>query len=163
MKENLIERKSSLRLKGFNYTGNYAYLVTCCTNKKKHYFQSKNITESMIKVLKETSSQFSFNVYAYCFMPDHLHILIIGSENSSLHGFMKIFKQKSSFFFKKFSKDILWQRSYHDHVLRKEEALIDIALYIFNNPVRKGLVRDYKDYPYLGSFIFGGEELIGQT
>ena len=163
MKENLVERKSSSRLKNFGYTGNYAYLVTCCTNMRKSFFQDKNLVENIMKVLEETSRKFAFGVYAYCFMPDHLHILIIGSENSSLHGFMKIFKQKSSFFFKKFSKDILWQRSYHDHVLRKEEALIDIALYIFNNPVRKGLVRDYKDYPYLGSFIFGGEELIGQT
>jgi putative transposase len=84
-------------------------------------------------------------------MPDHLHLLLVGEEYSPLTRFMKLFKQKSSFIFKKSHGDPLWQKSYYDHVLRKEEALEEVALYIYNNPVRKGLVTDYKDYPFLGS------------
>ncbi len=44
----------------------------------------------------------------------------------------------------------LWQKSFYDHVIRKEEDLNSIAGYIFNNPVRKELVENYEDYPFLG-------------
>jgi len=37
----------------------------------------------------------------------------------------------------------------------KEENTKDVAYYIFNNPVRKGLVQYFKDYPFHGSFVFG--------
>ena len=47
----------------------------------------------------------------------------------------------------------LWQISYYDHVLRVEEAIEPIepiALYIWNNPVRGGLVSHRIDYPHSG-------------
>ena len=48
----------------------------------------------------------------------------------------------------------LWQINYYEHVLRKAEDTKGVAYYIFNNPVRKGLVEDFKDYAFLGSFEF---------
>jgi hypothetical protein len=42
------------------------------------------------------------------------------------------------------------QRSFYDHLIRKEEDLRQIAEYILNNPVRKGLVQRCEDYPYCG-------------
>jgi REP element-mobilizing transposase RayT len=34
-----------------------------------------------------------------------------------------------------FSKPFRWQRSFHDHIIRNEEALMRISNYIENNPV----------------------------
>ena len=39
-----------------------------------------------------------------------------------------------------------WQDGFHDHALRKEDDLIDVARYIVANPVRAGLVRKVGDY-----------------
>ena len=153
IKDHLRRRKSSPRLRSFDYAGSYAYFITCSTEQGKHYFKHKNIVDSLLPALEETSRRAGFRVYAYCFMPDHLHLLIVGKEDSSLPKFMKLFKQRSGVAFKKAYGDSLWQRSYYDHILRKEEALQDVALYIFNNPVRKGLVDSYEDYPLLGSFV----------
>ena len=72
-------------------------------------------------------------------------------------------KQESSFAFMRAHPSSLWQRSYHDHVLRKEEELEEAALYILNNPVRKGLVDDYKSHAFAGSSMFDIKELGGQT
>ncbi len=76
-------------------------------------------------------------------MPDHLHILTSGDEKTDLIKFIKKFKQISGYNFKKATGLKLWQKSFHDHVVRKDEDLISITEYIFNNPVRKGLVEDY--------------------
>lgn len=81
--------------------------------------------------------KYNCKIYSYCFMPDHLHLLIQGEENFDFKKFIKIFKQTTEFYFKKLYKDNLWHLSYYDHILRKEENIKDIVLYIFNNPVRK--------------------------
>jgi putative transposase len=146
-------RKSSPRLQSFDYTGHFAYFVTCSTYRKRPYFKYKAVVETVLSSLIHSGTQHNFTIYVYCFMPDHLHILLLGDVESSLHKFMKTFKQETSFKFRENSNQPLWQRSYYDHILRKEEALKEVALYILNNPVRKGLVDDYRKYEFSNSAI----------
>lgn len=88
-------------------------------------------------------------------MPDHLHLLLAGGERSDLGRMMKTFKQISSYrikesYIKESYGKPLWQRSYFDHVLRKDEDMAKVARYIWGNPVRKGLVPFVEDYPFSG-------------
>ena len=43
-----------------------------------------------------------------------------------------------------------WQRSYYDHILRREEAIQDVEHYIWGNPVQAGMVENVLAYPYSG-------------
>ena len=95
-------------------------------------------------------------------MPDHLHIVLEGdAENADLNKYISSFKQTSGYRYRqnvgqRFSADQkpkLWQPSFYDHVLRKDEDLLDVVRYILNNPVRKGLVRHYTEYMYSGSLV----------
>ncbi len=43
-----------------------------------------------------------------------------------------------------------WQKGFFDHVLRSEESYSEKWLYVAENPVRKGLVARYEDWPYQG-------------
>jgi putative transposase len=113
--------------------------------------------------MEQTSMENGFGIYVYCFMPDHLHLLLLGQETSSLPKFMKTFKQRSSYILKNTLGGVLWQRSYYDHVLRKEEVLRDVAMYVLNNPVRARLVDNYLDYPFSGSAMFYIKDIDGQT
>ncbi|MGR3295094.1 MAG: transposase, partial [Candidatus Bathyanammoxibius sp.] len=125
----LISRKSSPRLKGFDYKGRYCYFVTCCTYESSLYFKNRKVVLSTMMILKETISAKKAGLFAYCFMPDHLHLLISGGAEFPLKDFMKVFKQKSSYNFRKEYGQSLWQRSYYDHVLRKEEDIRNTVLY----------------------------------
>jgi REP element-mobilizing transposase RayT len=49
----------------------------------------------------------------------------------------------------------LWQKSFHDHALRKEEDLLAIARYIVANPLRAGLVKKIGDYPLWDAIWLG--------
>jgi hypothetical protein len=42
----------------------------------------------------------------------------------------------------------VWQAGCYDHRPRSDEGLAKQARYIIENPLRKGLVRDWRDYPY---------------
>jgi len=54
----------------------------------------------------------------------------------------------------------LWQPSYYDHILRKDEDILSVAMYIVNNPVRKGLAKHFMDYEFIGSFELELERLF---
>ncbi|MFH1576267.1 MAG: transposase [Candidatus Margulisiibacteriota bacterium] len=130
------------------------YFITICTFEKQSFFTCEEAVKDVLCCLKQEADGFLFTIYAYCFMPDHLHLLLISDEDADLVKFMKMFKQKSSYYFKKQNGKKLWQGSYFDHVIRKEKQINDIAGYIFYNPVRKKMVDDFREYPYLGSFMF---------
>jgi REP element-mobilizing transposase RayT len=92
-------------------------------------------------------------VLAYTFMPDHLHLLLQGSERSDFVRFMKRFKQDTAFSFKRLTGEPLWQKGYHDHILRREEDLVDVAQYIAANSVRAGLVSGWAEYLFTGGSL----------
>ena len=46
------------------------------------------------------------------------------------------------------SKGPVWQKGYHDHALRREEDIENVARYIVANPLRANLVRHLGDYPF---------------
>jgi len=118
IKENNFKRQR-IRIKDFNYTGYYAYFVTICTFDKQRYFVDGDLINNIINYMKEESEYIGFKIYAYCFMPDHLHLILISDEGASLVKCIKSFKQKTEFYFKKKYGKQLWQKSYFDHVIRR--------------------------------------------
>lgn len=142
------------RLQSFNYQGCYRYFITINTFKREEYFISSNIFNLAFSILQAASRDYDFTVWAYCFMPDHIHLLVEGNkDNSDLQKYIKIFKQKSGYIFKKEYGKRLWHTSYYDHILRREGDAPRITEYIINNPVRAGLVGSPDQYPFSGLFI----------
>jgi len=142
------------RLKDFDYRGTYAYFVTILTKNHNFYFKHANVVNGLIDVLFEIGKLEKFKILTYCFMPDHLHLLVNGDDvESDLRRFVNLFKQKSGYWFKKNFKENLWHISYYDHILRREETLENVAVYILGNPVRKGLVSNFNEYPFSRSFL----------
>jgi len=44
-----------------------------------------------------------------------------------------------------------WQKDFYDHVIRRHEDLSTQARYILDNPVRKGFISSWQEYPFIGS------------
>jgi len=144
------------RLRDFDYGGTYAYFITILTNNRALYFREAKVVEGVTNILNGTAISEKFNVLTYCFMPDHLHLLVVGEDDqSNLKKFTNLFKQKSGYWFKKSYNENLWHVSYYDHILRKEESMEGVAKYILGNPVRKGLVSDPREYAFSWSFYQG--------
>ena len=86
-------------------------------------------------------------------MPDHVHWLIkLGSQ--SLQNLMRDVKSYSGFHLKQQIQQqsgatpvVIWQKGYHDHALRREECVQDVARYVVMNPVRAGIVQSVREYP----------------
>ena len=137
------------RLKNFDYKGTHAYFITILTKDHGMYFKKAEVVDNLANILLESAKSEKFKIFAYCFMPDHLHLLVVGEDDKSdLKKFISLFKQKSGYWFKKSNNENLWHTSYYDHILRKEESIEQVADYILGNPLRKGLVSDFREYPF---------------
>jgi putative transposase len=145
-------RLSRPRLQTFDYRGCYAHHVVVVVKDRIPVFDDIALGHWCMGVLEDVAPETGFEVLAFCFMPDHLHMLVEGMEDSShLITLLQRFKQRTGFYFKKQSGAQLWQESYFDRVIRKEEDLGVVADYIFQNPVDAGLVGAPPEvYPLLG-------------
>jgi len=111
-----------------------------------------DLADSGTQLLSNLATTRGTVLFAWCIMPDHIHILLCDTD---VMGFIRLFKGKmvpraSA----RLNRRRLWQRSFYDHVLRKEEDVSDIALYIWENPVRAALVDDPSEYPWSGSSVW---------
>ena len=94
-------------------------------------------------------------VLGFCIMPDHVHLLMCNA-GTTLGAIVNRFKGRVSSRARRLNPELTpWQAGYWDHIVRKEEGLYDVLLYILLNPVRAGLVNDWWDYPWLGSPLMG--------
>lgn len=83
------------RLKDFDYTGTNAYFITVWTKDHRTFFKEEEVVKDVVDILNETSISEKFKVLAYCFMPDHLHLLVIGQDDrSNAKKFVSFFKKK---------------------------------------------------------------------
>ncbi len=115
-------------------------------------FIKKQINRMVIDILHETGTTYFCNIYVYCLMPDHLHLLLsTKKEGHSVLKFIERFKGKTTN--KSWTvgwRGALWQPGFYDRALRQEDDLRKIAQYILENPVRKGLSKSPQDWPWSG-------------
>ena len=84
---------------------------------------------------------------AACLMPDHVHWLLVDSSRMSV--IVKAYKTWTVRRLRRLGVDgAVWQRSFYDRVIRRGEALREVAFYLVANPVRAGLVESVDDYPF---------------
>jgi putative transposase len=141
------------RLKDFPYRGRYRYFITI----RSHDFNSLLVHDAVVnkalETLKTVAKQERFSIWAYCFMPDHVHLLVEGQDSDAdMRHFVSSFKQRTGYWYKRTHNGRLWSFNYYEHVLRGDQATVAVAEYIIRNPVRRGMVEHSDSYPYSGSF-----------
>ena len=160
---NLPKRKPT-RLKGYDYSEKGAYFITICTHNKKHLFgdivgaihelpenklsQYGEYVEEIIKILPQ---RFNVSIPKYVIMPNHIHLIIeVNDDNqeraireSPLQCHRSIIEKMVGFLKMNVSKKIhntynekIWQRSYHDHIIRGERDYQKIWEYIDTNEIK---------------------------
>ena len=128
-------------------------MVTIATRDRHRWFAlHPKLADQATSLVVDLAQQRQAGLYAWCLMPDHVHLLL---QDEDLVEFVRCFKGKlvpAARAIK--STRRLWQRSFHDHALRTDEALIQAAVYVWENPVRAGLVAEAQLYPWNGSSVW---------
>ena len=142
----------------------FYHLYNRGNNKQKVFFTNENYSF----FLKNFDAYLSpaLNVYAYCLLPNHYHILIKTkpeTEVNSLTIFGKKLKYKDRLtslfknFFISYAKAInkqenrtssLFEKPFHRKYITNENYLVRIILYIHLNPFHHKLNTDYRKYKW---------------
>lgn len=153
-------RRKPNRLPMEVYVGPRVYSLTLACEGRRRWFADGRLVTDCIEALRAAARTHHARVYAYCFMPDHLHLLVHGGARTFLPNFVHDFKQATANAFRGRFGRPLWQRSYCDHIVRSDEGVLAVARYIAGNPVRARLVEDASQYPYTGSFDWDRSALV---
>lgn len=140
------------RMRGFDYTHEAVYFVTICSHEHKHIFGNVSkigdkyffipsrigdLVEENFFRLPERFPEFS--LIHFSLLPNHLHFLTkknkTDSDNAkSLSELVGAFKSLSDRAVRnEMPKIRIWQKSFHDHIIRSEKDFQTHWLYIEEN------------------------------
>ena len=142
--------RKSPRLNDYDYVGTLASHVVLVTRERQPLFADAELAELCLEALEASRRKHDATIHAFCVMPDHVHVLVEMPDSTSLQKFVRLFKQLSGYRLKQATGDFAWQTSYYDHILRREESILDVANYIWENPVEQGLAETQADYAFSG-------------
>jgi len=150
--ENFPVRKK-IRLPLPVYSQGHTFFITVTTHLKYPWFSFyPQLCETALRIMRDLAPVRGTIIYAWCMMPDHVHILL---HDKGVVDFIRLFKGKMTPKARTFEPTRrLWQRSFYDHALRKEESLSSVACYIWENPVRAAIVEDPAEYSWSGSEVW---------
>ena len=148
-------------LETFDYVGLHRYLLTLCTHSRHHHFVVREHVDLVLEQIVRSAADTGFAIVAYCFMPDHVHLVVAAElEASDCRQFIKRAKQFSGYYFKQRFRKSLWQRYGFERVLRNDEPTLGVARYTLENPVRAGLATCAEEYPFSGSLVYPIAEIL---
>jgi putative transposase len=149
------------RLKAFDYLGPHQYFLTFCTHQRRRLFVSPDRVAVVRTQIERAALEQRVAITAFCFMPDHAHLLVEGqAEDSDCRRFIARAKQFSGYYYRAAFREPLWQRYGYERTLRSGENAVSVARYILENPVRAGLVERIDEYPFAGSGVYSIEQLL---
>ena len=151
-----LPKRKPNRLSSYDYDREGTYFLTICTQDRKCLLskivgggaldapqnQLTDIGKIVEKYIRSGNQMDRVRVEKYVIMPNHIHILLMVEMDTSgtprassptmavVPRFISAFKRLTN---KEIGKDI-FQRSYHDHVIRDKMDYLKIWEYIDNNP-----------------------------
>jgi len=137
-------QRKPLRLQGYDYSHDGIYFITICVQGREEMLSKiilKNIDDTTSATIQLTEYGIVAEKYTktlpgilnYVIMPNHIHMLI---KIDSTPFPRQSISQRVSSFKNLVTKEVgfsLFQRSFHDHIIRNEKEYLQIKKYIENN------------------------------
>ena len=135
-------------LRGRASIGWQIYLVTTVTRDRTPLFADLQMGRIVVRALHSPAIADCAATLAYVVMPDHLHWLVQLHPQRSRSAVVRSVQGSSALEINRIrqKRGAVWQVGFHDHGLRREEDLQDVARYVVCNPLRAGLVRRVNEY-----------------
>jgi REP element-mobilizing transposase RayT len=159
-----LPRRKLHRLPAAIYSSSdYEFFFTVCARHLGTPFTNPAIVNEVVNSLLWTRERYEWYLFAYCVMPDHLHFVCrlkrdqvrlvdCGARGVQVEGVLDHLARFKSYTttqsWKHGVRGQLWQTSSFDRVFDLSEPLEEVIEYTLENPVRKGLVSEWENWPY---------------
>lgn len=123
------------------YSETGIYHIMMRGNEKKKIFLDDEDRLRFIHILFEKANEEESEIYAYCLMDNHVHLLL-HKKGTDLARLMKRINVSFVYYFNKKYKRVghLFQDRFKSEIIDNEDYLLSAIRYIHNNPVKAGIV-----------------------
>jgi putative transposase len=120
-------------------------------NNRQVVFVEDNDYQHYLDILQKYKEKFDFKIFAYCLMTNHVHLLLQVSERASISKIMQAITIAHTryYHYKYQASGHVWQGRFKSPIISDDEYLLTTMRYIEQNPIRAGIVKDLRNYPYL--------------
>ena len=134
------------------------YHVIARGNQRQAIFLDEKDFRTYLSFLAEYKTKYSFHLYAYALIKNHLHLLM-AVEETPLSKIMQILQFRYTRYFNKRYRKVghLFQGRYKAILCDKDAYLLELVRYIHLNPVRSGVVGDPDKYLWTGHLSYMGK------
>ena len=127
----------------------YPHHVTQRGNRRQRTFFSESDYRAYIKLLIEARRSAAVSVWAYCLMPNHVHLIVVPQSDNSL---ARMFGEAHRRYTRRVNSregwcGHLWQERFHSVVMDESHVLAAVR-YVELNPVRGGLCGKPEQWPW---------------
>lgn len=129
------------------------FFITFGTFDRKPILAKEDVHDRFVAFGVKQSAH-GISIGRYVIMPDHIHFFLRLSPHYKLGvtvGFLK--KSLSSGLKETGYNPPHWQPGFFDHLIRSVDSYSDKWNYVYENPVRAGLVQSADEWPYSGEII----------
>ncbi|MBU2572693.1 MAG: transposase [Elusimicrobia bacterium] len=132
----------------FRAKGKIAYPGACCHVTQRAPGREMLFLENsdylfMLKLLKEKSKRFLFDVYSFVLMPNHVHLQLRLKEGNLSESMKSLFQEYARFFNAKYErKGHVFCGAYREALCLDDGYALATSVYIHLNPVRAALAGD---------------------
>ena len=119
-------------------------------NNKRAIFKNTYDYLKFKDLIKRYIDKFSFELYNYCLMPNHIHLLLKIIEQEDLSKIFKgIFQSFQLHHRREYEyTGTLYQNRFKSIIIDSDSYLLECARYIERNPLRAGLVTSLEQYKW---------------
>ena len=133
-----------------HYPGAVYHAITRGNNKQR-IFNSDSDYRRLLSILNRVKDVTQFSLYAYCLMPNHVHLLIKVKDqplSNIMQRILTSYVLKYNWTYKRTGH--LFQGRYRVIHCDKDSYLLELVRYIHLNPVRAKLVKSPSDWKWSG-------------
>ena len=133
------------------------YHVITRGNNRRQIFNAPADYEKFLSLLAVQKANLPFFLYAYCLMPNHVHLLIERQANSIGRIMHRVLTGYSQYYNRRYRRSGHLLQGRHKAILcQTDRYLAELVRYIHLNPVRAGMVQRAEQYEYSGHRAYLG-------
>jgi putative transposase len=130
------------------------YHVSSKINRCEHVFETDEIKNLFLKVVKRSKKKYKFSLKNFVIMGNHIHFIIEPHQNESLSRIMQWILSVFSMHYNRIHKLIghTWQARFWSRIIDDIKQLLITFKYICENPVKAEIVKNAEEYKYGGLY-----------
>jgi len=141
------------------YDGCYAHVISRSIG-KQNILRDQEDLNKFLKILNEAKKDSGFRLFHYCLMPTHFHIAVSIPEVRSFSKAIQQLKSRYIYYyhFKYRASGPAWRERFKSLIIENDSYMYACGIYIENNPVAAGIVKNSVEWKYSSKRYYCGEE-----